>query len=86
VGSVVIPFLRKFLPVQWNELDGAQHRVYRVHARLFLQPSELGPLTPSPAGSVGGHTRCGERGWGVPIRARDRHCSTLGIYVLCGAQ
>jgi hypothetical protein len=44
--------------------------------RLFLQSSELGPPPPP--------TRLKERGWGVPIRTRGKHCVTLGIYVLCG--
>jgi hypothetical protein len=44
----------------------------RQSARLFLQS----------AGE--GHTRLRERGWGVPIRTRgERHCGTLGIFVLC---
>jgi hypothetical protein len=82
-GSVVIPFLRKFLPVQWNELDGAQHRVYRVHARLFSSRPNRDPPPPHPQTSVhappkvpGGGTYSllprGRGGGGVPIRTRGQ--------------
>jgi hypothetical protein len=66
----------------------------RQSARLFLQSSELGPPTPSPAGGLcplfdsGGRDTlsCGTGGGGSPSGRGDRHCGILGIYVLCGSQ
>ncbi len=60
-------------------------------ARLFLQSSELGhphPLTRrrvcSPHLIQGGtHPLAGQGVGGSQFRRVDRHCSTLGIYVLC---
>ena len=64
------------------------HRV----TRLFLQSSELGlphPLTrrqvcPSPFGSGGDTLACGKGVERSQFQRGDRHCGTLGIYVLCG--
>jgi hypothetical protein len=65
----------------------------RQSARLFLQLSELGPSHPLTAGECaplppllwGRDTLACAGGWGVPQFGRgDRHCGTLGIYVLCG--
>ncbi len=47
-------------------------------------PSPGGEYVPSPFGSGGGgHNRMLERGWGSQFGRGDRHCGTLGIYVLC---
>ncbi len=31
-----------------------------------------------------GHTRLRERGWGAQFIRGEKHCGTVGIYVLCG--
>ncbi len=48
---------------------------------LFLQSLELGPPTPSHAGT---HSLARE-GWGggSQFRRRGKHCGILGLYVLC---
>jgi hypothetical protein len=68
------------------------HRVERVLG-FFSSRQEWDPPTPSPAGECipsacgsrgGTHSLAGE-GVGKPQFGReDRHCVTLGIYVLCG--
>jgi hypothetical protein len=66
----------------------------RQSARLFLQSCELGPPNPSLAGECvpslfgsggeGTNSLGGERaGTGSQFGRWDRHCGTLGIYVLC---
>ncbi len=62
------------------------HRVYILQsARLSLQSSELGPLTPGCCfplwfgGGGGGPKRLGGGGRGDQIGQRDRHSDTLGI-------
>ncbi len=63
----------------------------RQSARLFLQSSELGPPHPSPRrrvcypsfGSGGRDTlACGRGGGGSQLGRGDRHCGSLGVYVL----
>jgi hypothetical protein len=40
----------------------------------------IDPLPPSPPGGAGGgHTRCGEGGWGVNILEDERHSSVLYV-------
>jgi hypothetical protein len=66
----------------------------RQSTRLLLQSSDLGQLPPphpqantSPPFGSGGvtHFLAGEGGVGGSQFARgDRHCGTLGIFVLCG--
>jgi hypothetical protein len=47
-------------------------------------PHLLASLFPLPLVQEGGtHTRLRDRGWGGQFRRGDRHCCTLGIYVLC---
>jgi hypothetical protein len=43
----------------------------------MLASSEI--LTPHPLTAGGGHTRWGERGWGVNSSEDARHCSVLYI-------
>ncbi len=71
----------------------------RQSGRLFLQSSEMGSPTPSPAGecvphSFGGggggggggtHSLAGEGVGESPFRRGDRHCGILGLFVLCGS-
>jgi hypothetical protein len=64
----------------------------RQSAKIFLQSSELGlphPLTRRRVcyptfGSMGATLACGKRGvGGAQFQRGDRHCGTLGKYVLC---
>jgi hypothetical protein len=75
---------------EWRE-----HRIDRVLG-FFLQSSELGsPPTPSPSGKCvpplipegkGDTLACGRGGGGSQLGRGDRHCGTLGTYVLCGRE
>jgi hypothetical protein len=65
------------------------HARSRQSAKLFLQSSELGTPHPHPQVSlpspplVPGWATHSLPGKGWEFRRGDRHCGTLGIYVLC---
>jgi hypothetical protein len=65
---------------------GIYHRVDRVPSFLSSRPS-WDSRTPSHAcegvGGRGAHSLAGEGWGGGQFQQGDRHCGTLGIYVLC---
>jgi hypothetical protein len=66
-----------------QSLGEGAHRVERVLGFFSSRPNwDPQPLTPRRVCPSLAHSLAGE-GVGVPIRTRDRHCGTLGIYVLC---